>query len=256
MENWTNEFEHESITEENRESFNTAMSKYGSLEDAVVGGFNAQKVAGKPYKLPESLDKLPDDAVRGEFTSQAQKLLGIEYAGNIEDLTDLDLKVGMAEGGEVDENLANAFKDFVVKEKIPKTIAQKMIGYHNQTMAKATEAFATKAEADNLAAATATNEALIAEFGSKEKVAEQSELLRRAIQNHVGLTPEEYEEMGEAMADSVLTKNPVMAKVMLKVLAPLAAEGNTDIGKGGAPTKELTIKEELPKTGSALGWDK
>ena len=111
-----------------------------------------------------------------------------------------------------------------------------------------------------LTAATACNDALIAhpDFGTAEKVAEQSELLRRAIQNS-GITPEEYEEVGKELADSMLTKNPVMARVMLTLLAPLAAEGSSEAGKGGTPVeKKLTeseqTKKDLPKTAEALKW--
>jgi len=263
MDNWLDTFEHTSLAApEAQEAFKSAMSKYGSQEDAVVGGFEAMKAVGKPFKLPESLDKLPDDTVRGEFTSQAHKLLGIETAENIEALTELDMKAGQAEGALFDEGLANSFKAFVVEKKINKANAQEMVGFYNQTMAKARIAIAAKAEADKLAAAKTCNEALIAhpDFGSAEKVAEQSELLRRSIQNCPGITPEEYEEVGEELANSMLTKNPVMARVMLKLLAPLAAEGSTDTGAGGkAKEKELTgseqTKKDLPKTAKALGWN-
>lgn len=257
MEHWTDEFEHESITADNKEAFNTAMSKYDSEEAAVVGGFNAMKEIGKPYKLPESLDKLPDDKVKGEFTSQVRKLFGIELADSVESLADLDLKTGLAEGVEPDETLANTFKQFVVENKINKTSAQKMVGFYNQMMTKARQDYATAAEAQKTEAANKTNEALIAHFGSKEKVVEQSELLRRAVQNHAGLTAEEYEQVGEELADSMLTKNPVMAKAMLTLLSPLAAEGLTDNGVGGNhPPKEKTTAEVLPETAKALGWNK
>jgi len=255
MENWLSEFEHESLsTPESQEAFKSAMSKYESEEAAVMGGFEAMKAIGKPYKLPESLDKLPDDAARGEFTTQAHKLLGIETAKDVESLADLDMKVGQAEGAEFDENLAGAFKQFVVENNINKSSAQKMVGFYNQMMGKARAAYIRQAEAQKTESATKTNEALIAHFGSKEKVAEQSELLRRAIQNS-GITPEEYEEVGDVMADTILTKNPVVARVMLTLLAPLAAEGTTDTGKGGTPApKERTTADDLPKTADALGW--
>jgi len=256
MEHWTDDFEHESITDENREPFKTAMSKYDSLNAAVVGGFNAQKEAGRPYKLPKTLDSLPDDTSRDEFRAGAHKLLGIEVVKNAEALADLDMKIGLAEGVEPDENLINTFKAFVVENKISKGDAQKMVGFYNQIMGEARNAHIQQAEANKTEAAAKTNEALIAHYGSKEKVAEQSELLRRAIQNS-GITPEEYEKVGDAMANSILTKDPVMALTLLKLLAPLAAEGTSLGGKGGAATaKPQGIKQDLPKTGKALGWDK
>jgi hypothetical protein len=252
-EHWTGEFEHETITEENREAFATAMTKYATPEDAIVGGFNAQKLAGKPFRLPESLDKLPDDKVRNDFTSQAHKLLGIEHAPNVEALADLDLKVGLAEGHQVDENLGNAFKQFVVENKVPKAVAQKAIGFHNQMMAQAREAMAAQAEAAQVKAATDTNAALIAHFGSEAKVKDQSELLRRAIKNS-GITAEEYERVGEVMADSMLTKDPVMARVMLKLLAPLAASSSHEGGGAGEPPPGPKDPDAGSPSYKALGW--
>jgi hypothetical protein len=254
MEHWSDEFEHESITDENREAFNTTMSKFATPEDVAVGYMELEKTAGKPFKLPKSLDKLPDDSVRADFTAQAHKLLGIEHAANVEALADLDMKAGMVQGQEVDENLANSFKQFVVEHKVPKDMAQKLVGYHNLMTAKARDVMAAKAESDRVDAATKTNEALIEHFGSEEKVNEQSELLRRAIKNNVGLTPEEYEEFGDVLADTILTKSPVMARVMLQVLAPLAATSSTEAGgKGKAPPTPIDVDEGSPSY-KALGW--
>ena len=254
MDSWLDEFEHPAVTDDNREAFNAAMSKYGSQEAAIVGGFNAQKVAGKPFKLPESLDKLPDDKVRGEFTAQAHKLLGIEHAANVEALADLDMRAGLAEGQEPDENLGNAFKEFVVEHKVPKAIAQKALNFHNLMMAQARaaeEAAKVKAANDTMAALSAHPD-----FGSEAKVKEQSELFRRAIQNQAGLTAEEYEEFGDALVEGGLNRNAVMARALLKLVAPLAAEGTSESGRGGTPPpKEGTIADDLPKTAKALRWN-
>lgn len=232
MPDWVNEFEHPSITTENKESFSKAMGKYGTMQEAVVGGFNAQKALGKPYKLPESMDKLPDDASRSDFASQARKLLGIEHAATVEALDGLDMKAGQAEGAVFDEKLATAFKTFIVDNKVNKADAQKMVGFYNQAMTKAAEAATAKTAADKSEATKTCNEALIAHFGSEEKVVEMSELLRRVVKDKMGLSAKEYEEFGEALAGSVMKENPVMAKGLLTALAPLAAEGSTDSGGG------------------------
>ena len=257
-EHWTEGFEHASITDENREAFNTHMAKFPTQEDAVADGFGLAKLKGKPFKMPESLAKLPDDASRGDFTAQAHKLLGIEHAKDIEGLADLNMKAGQVDGAPFDENLANAFKTFVVEKRINKTSAQDIVEFHNQTMGKANQALVAKTEADKLAAAKSTNEALIAhpDFGSEEEVVKQSELLKRAIQNHVGLTPEEVEEFADTLADSMLTRNPVMARVMLKVLAPLAATADIEGGGKGKPPEPTKDPDEGSKTYKALGWSK
>jgi predicted transcriptional regulator len=258
---WVNDFEHSSVTDENRESFSKAMSKYSTAEDAIVGGFEAMKAVGKPFKLPASLDKLPDDTVRADFTTQAHKLFGITHAKSVDDLKDFDFTVGMDpdENGEkkVDELLVNGVKQLVVDKQLNINKLPHYIELYNKAMAKARRDSAAQAEAAKIKAANETNEALAAhpDFGSMEKVKEQSELLRRAIQNS-GITPEEYEQVGEEMASSMLTKHPVMARVMLKLLAPLGAEGSSEAGKGGTPPpKKRTTADDLPQTAKALGWN-
>ncbi|MHC4302785.1 MAG: hypothetical protein ACYS7Y_36465 [Planctomycetota bacterium] len=232
------------------------MGKFATPEDVAVGYMELEKTAGKPFKLPKSIDKLPDDSTRADFTAQAHKLLGIEHAANVEALADLDLKAGLADGLEVDETLANSFKEFVVKNKINKASAGKIVGFHNQAMAKARAAMTAQAEAKKLEDAQKTNEALIVHFGSEAKVKEQSELLRRAVKNNVGLTAEEYEEFGEALADGMLTKNPVMARVMLKVLAPLAASSSHEGGGTGEAPAAAKDPDEGSPSYEALGWSK
>lgn len=258
MENWLDTFEHESLsTPEAQEAFKSAMNKYETKDAAVMGGFEAIKLTGKPFKLPESLDKLPDDTVRGEFTSQVHKILGIEAAATAESLADLDIKAGLAEGVEPDNNLATMLKTFAVKQKLPKPVVQEIVKLWNGPLTEyAKRTSDAKAEAQKVEAATKTNEALIAHFGSEEKVKEQSELLRRVVQNNMGLNAEEYEEFGDAIADSILTKNPVVARGMLTALTKLAAEGTTETGKGSGKEGKPEREPSESPTGKALGWKK
>lgn len=256
MDHWTNGFEHPSITDENREAFNTTASKFASKDDMAVGYMELEKSAGKPFKLPKSLDKLPDDTVRADFTAQAHKLLGIEHAPNVEALADLNMKAGFVEGQQVDEALAGAYKQWVVKNKVPKAIAQAGILFHNQMMGKAMKEYAQQTEtkeredeAAKIKAAKACNEALVAhpDFGSVEKLQEQSELFRRAMQNNVGLTPEEYEQLGDGVVDAMITTHPVLARVLLKQFAPLAATSSHE-GSGGGPQPSGSVGD--PDDGS------
>jgi len=229
---WSEDFQNEAITDDNREAFTTFANKYDSPEAAIVGGFNAQKAIGAPFKLPESLEKLSDDAMRADFTSKSNQLFGREFAGDVKDLDSLDLKMGAAEGSQTDETLANAFKQFVVDKKIAKADAQEMLGFHNKFMGEANAAAAEKQETDREATAKKVNDELVVHFGSIEEVTKQSDLFKRAIRNHVGLTNDEAEEFADAMIDAGITRNAVMARVMLKQFAPLAAEGSTDGGDG------------------------
>jgi len=247
-EHWSDEFEHELITDDNREAFKTAASKFATQDDMSVGYMELQKTAGKPFKLPESLDKLPDDDTRADFTSKTHKLLGIETAANVEALAALDIKAGLPEGVAVDENLGSMIKKFAVDKKIPIGTVKEFINFYNTD-------FRNYALRGKLDAATKTNEGLIAHFGSEAKVKEQSELLRRAIKNS-GITPEEYEQVGEVMADTILTKDPVAARVMLKLLAPLAASSSTEPPGSGTSPVAAKDPDEGSKTYQALGWSK
>ena len=256
MEHWTETIEHDSITDENREAFKTANAKYATEADAIVGGYNAQKLAGKPYKVPDDLSKL-DDTSKAEFTSQASKLLGIEYAKDLDGLKDLDLKVGQADGAATDETLATAFKQFVVDNKVNKADAQKMLGFYNTAMGQATEAYKQKAEDDKIAKMEACNKALIAhpDIGSEEKLNEQTELFKRAIMNNCGLSAEEAKTFADDIANSMFTTTPTTARLLLKAFAPLAAEGSTGDGGGGGGSTG-TVKQQTPYEAKKSNWPK
>lgn len=258
MPEWLDGFEDDSLnTPEAKESFSKAMNKYESKDAALIGGFNAMKEVGKPYKLPESLDKLPDDETRATFRSQANKVLGVEYVESVDSLADVDIKTGMPEDSKVeaDPNIFNMLKNTAVEKKWPKSVVKDILELYNGPLTKyAIEAQSARLATQKTEAANKTNEALVTHFGSQEKVKEQSELLRRAVQNNAGLTAEEYEKVGDAMADSILTKDPVMARAMLTLLAPLAAEGTTDGGDGDGGEDPKKPKPEDTPTGKALGW--
>lgn len=251
-EHWTEGFEHDSITDENRESFNTAMAKFPTQADAVVNNLELQKLIGKPFKMPESLDKLPDDASRVDFTAQAHKLLGISKTKDIATLADVNLKDGLPEGSPYDEDFANSFKQFVVDNDLNVNSMPKLAKFFNEAMATIT----AKAETDKIAAAKSCDESLIAhpDIGSEEKLLEMTELFKRAIRDRVGLTPEEFEEFGDSIALTMLTTNPVAARVMLKQFAPLAAEAGTEEAGGGTKVEAKKDPDEGSKSYVALGW--
>lgn len=249
---WSTEIEHESITAENKEAFTTHMAKFPTVNDALANHMELSKELGKPFKLPESMDKLPDDTVRGEFTAQAHKLLGITHAKTIEDLAKIDMKLGSEANTPTDEAAATAFKQFVVDNGIDTAAAQKMVGFHNKAVAAAT----AKIAADKLALAGTVEAALAehADFGSKDEVVKQTEWFKRAIAKHVGLTAEESEQFLDGIAGSLWTTNPVAARILIKQFAPLAAEAETKGGGKGSPP----VKPSDPDVGSpsyvALGF--
>ena len=230
---WSESFDGEGVNADNRESFVTANSKYATVEAAVVGGFNAQKIAGKPFKCPESMDKLPDDAARTDFTTQARGLLGISIPKDVEAMKDVDFKTGLADGAPVNEGFVSMVKNWAVEKGIPMSHVQEMAVFYNGPLTKyAQEAFAAKQETDKLAAAEKCNEGLIAHFKGEGKVKDLTALLHRTIINKMGLSAEESAEVADEMADSILTKNLVMAKGILTLLADHSTEGTTLGGDG------------------------
>ena len=120
----------------------------------------------------------------------------------------------------------------------------KALGDHN---AKTAADFATNKKA--------TDDALAvhADFGTKEKLDEQSILMHRALVSNVNLSAEEANGMAEFLRDREGATNPVLRRVMLKLLSPLAAESSNDggDGKGKKDVKQSAQDEQVAKD---LGW--
>ena len=252
-EHWSQTFEHESITDENREAFVSANSKYDTVEDAAIGGFNAQTKLGKPFRVPESLDTLPDDATRDEFRSQAHKALGITVPKDVEALAEMDFKAGLAEDAAYDEKFVGLVKEWAVKEGIDTGTLAKLTGFFNGPIAEySRNAIAEQEEQKKLADAEKCNAALVDHFKSPEKVRELSTLLHRTILNNMGLQPGEAAEVVDAMADSILTRNPVMARGMLNLLAASSKEGSTLSGDGAGGSGK--VKQPTPYEAKKARW--
>jgi len=250
-EHWTTEVEHGKLENpETKEAFARAYGKYATQEDGLIGGFEAMQTVGRPFKLPESLEKLPDDKTRDDFVGGVSKLLGA--VEKPEDLKDLNWTAGMAEGSEADENLVKMFSHFVVENKMRRSIVQKNVEFYNKLMHQAKEA----KEAQESEDMRLTNEALVKHFNGEENLKKQIELYRRTFQNKAGLSGKEYEQVADELVDSGLLRHPLMARALLTLIAPLSAEGTTDTGDGvggGELTEEQKFKKENPKTAQALG---
>ncbi len=260
-EHWTEGFEHESVTDDNREAFNSHMAKFPTQAAAVMDGYGLAKQKGVAFKLPESIEKLPDDASRATLLAQTNKLYGREIAADLEGLADLDMKSGStAEGEMYDETLAKAFKEWVVAEKIEKSVAQKAIKFHNEAMALARTAYAGKTEeltkkdaADRLAEVTACNDALVAKFGTKEKLDEQTVLMHRALLNNTGCSTEEAADVAEFLKDREGATNATLRRILISNLAPLATES---LGPDGKPAVPGTKVEQQDGVTEQILWPK
>lgn len=228
---WASEIQSDSITD--RDAFVSANSKYATVEDAAIGGFHAQKMAGKPFKFPESMDKLPDDQSRTDFTTEARRLLNINIAKDAEGLKDVNFKSGLAEGAPYNEDFVNTIKNWAIEEGIDTATLGKMAGFYNGPLTKfATEAQTLRAENEKLDKKEACNKGLVEHFKSQEEVDRLSVLMHRALLNNCGLSVPEAEEVVDAMADSIMTENPIMARVVLNALSAKASEGSTEHGSG------------------------
>ncbi len=238
--------EHPSITADNREAFTTHMSKFETMEDAALDGMALKKLTGKPFKMPESMDKLPDDTSRADFTSQAHKLLGIEFGTDLTSLDSVNLKKGLAEGSPYDENFANAFKQFAVDNKIPKSALEPIAEFFNLASTKARGDATAQMAADFAASKKSVDDLLIAheDFGTKEKLEEQSVLMHRALVSNLGLSTEEANGMAEFLRDREGATNPVLRRILLKQLAPLAAESNNEGGGGGGGKPKPVVQKD------------
>ena len=245
---WAETFDGDGVNADNRAAFVAANSKYATMEAAVVGGYNAQKISGKPFKFPESMDKLPSDESRADFTSQARTLLNINIPKDVESLKDVNFKAGIADGLEVDENFVGILKNWAVESGVDTGTLGKMLEfYHGPLLKYAKEVQDTKQEADKLTAKETCNAALVEHFKGEDKVKDLSLLMHRTIVDHMGLSRDERAEVADAMADSILPSNPVMAKGMLNFLSSASKEGTTLSGEGGGSENKGTSPYEAKK---------
>lgn len=261
-EHWSTSYQHDSLaTPEARESFTKTMSKFNTPDDVPISYYELQKTAGKPFKLPESLDKLQDENTRKALTEGVSKLYGVDLTAAKSLTADLisdesafegfNFAEGLQEGAAVDENLIGSFKQFAVENKIPKSVAQKMVGFYNQSMQQAKEAFADQ----QLEKAKATNAELVKRLGGEDKVKVESELVKRAFMKIAKDNNLQFEAAGVGLVESGLLGNPDSAQILMKMAAPFAKEDTSANGggQGGAtPSDKMAqfqkIKEMNPNS--------
>lgn len=245
MEHWTDTFEHESLkTLDDQQSFKKAMGKYGSEKEAVVGGYNAIKEVGKPYKLPESLDKLPSDESRTEFKTRATKLLGaIEKP---EDLADINWTKGLPVDAEIDEKLVERVSKFAASQHFTRDQVQEMAFLNNTIFQEIRDT-----ELAELKQIVDSTRSTLKNYFGEPAFAENVELMKRAFANNAKLTAEEYKSIAEFFTENgMFFKNPVFAKALINLTAPLGREGKTETT---TTTKGPEKKADLPGLRSAVG---
>ncbi len=263
---WSQTYEHESLAApEVRESFVKTMSKFEKPENVPIGYFELQKSAGKPFKLPESLDKLPDDKARQEFQSGVSKLLGA--VEKPEDLKDVDwLKGSTLENDTPQEELVKKISEIAVAKKWPKSTVQDLAEFWNGLQASERNKIAEskkQEETELQEKAKAIKESFVKISGSEDNLKVDKDLLQSMFRNHAGLSGDEYDAVSDELAGLLLgdvTKAPNMAKGLI-MLARQFKSGDTANGKGGTPPppkneKTFGQKEGIEKSSKALGWEK
>lgn len=247
---WIGELNHPQLSTDEAKQ---ALGKYGSTEEALVGGLNAMKAVGKPYKLPESLDKLPDDNVRTEFTGHINKLYGgIDSADAV---GDVNFAEGLPEGSEVVGPLKDAFTNFAVEKKMTKSLFKDLVKFNNEFIGSDTfqQYMSEKQEKLRQQKAEEVNGKLTEALGSKEALQTGSENVKKMFQNNAGLNAEEFESVADDLIDSGITQNATLAKALINI-ANTFKEGSTAGQEPPPGETKSTIKDEMPGSAGVLGW--
>jgi len=257
-ENWQSE--HSFFTENPAAA--KATAKYKTIDDYHKGAYEAMTKVGKPYWLPESLENLPDDKVREEFTSQISKLFDADgflkgMTKSEDDLKDIDFAEGYADARHANNDFIGALKKFAVDKKLPKETVKDLVGFINQF----NQGMINSKEKELLGEAEKVKETLTVMCGSEEVVSSSYDNVRKLFQNHCGITAQEYEKTGKDFVEKVLMKNAVMSKALFNLAKDIVVEGETEGGgEPGGQKKTLSMAErqnkELPTITKAVGWRK
>jgi len=242
-EHWSEGLTHEKLTTPEAKA---NLSKFETADDAHIGYLELQKTAGKPYKLPESLDKIeswPDPKDREGFRSAMAKMLGVPSSD--EELNDIDFATGLPDARLVNQDLVKGFRKFVVDKAVPKTLAKDLIAFNNQFITQIMQAH-EQAEQGKI---TKAEEYLKPLFGDTEALKKHDNRVRVLLQNHCGLSPQEYEASIEELMNAGIAKNPVLRKALFNLSKDVVPEGSTEKpGTKPAATKQRTMKDRLPRS--------
>ena len=245
MEHWTDEVKHQDLQSPEAKAI---LSKFNSADDAHVGYIQLQKAAGRPFKLPDSMDKLPDDATRADLSARMGKLMGA--VENEDSMKDVNFAEGLPDANMVNADLVTAFKAFAIENKLPKSVVSAVAKFNNQFGLKLSQANQQAA----LDTATKVNGELLPMFGGEEGIKKHNEDVKRMFQNHGGLTDEEFQAVIPGLVESGITKSTPLSKALYNIASKFG-EGTTEIPGGGGPKAgEETIVQELPVTAGILGW--
>jgi hypothetical protein len=241
MQEWIGELEHPDLLTDDAK---TVLNEYKSREEFMVAGLNAKRKVGKPYRLPESLEKLPDDNVRTQFKGDISKLIGHDFdvIDGEESLSGINFAEGLADARTVNEAIKKAFAEFAIAEKLPKSLAQKIVGLNNKLATEFANTSA-KAKKDHTEKVSEIVKGL---YGGEEGVKGNRELVKRLFDKHGGLTTEEYEELN-GIIDAGTANHVVLNKALFNIAKGLVPESETENRSDTGPGKKESMAERQNK---------
>lgn len=254
-EQWYDGMEHADLTTDEAKA---SFGKYKSEDDFRIGALNAMKSVGSPFRLPKTLDSLPDDAVRADFHTKVGELLGrdITSVTKAEDLADVNFADGLPDASTVNEGLKTAFIEMIVGAGVPKSVVQKIISFNN-TMA--TQSRNKTAEDATTAAGKVLTE-VQGLYGGQAGVERHENMLSALINQHGGLTAAEGETLNDILTKS-RSEHVVLNKALFNMAKKIMPESTTTKVEqpGTAPAKEsLAARQDrtLPHTAGHLWGNK
>ena len=248
MKEWVESIEHERLGDEDR----AILDKFETPEDAHVGYVELQKAAGKPFKLPDSLDKLDENASK-EFKEKVSSLIGHDFdVISEENINEINFADGLADARSVSEDLKKAFSQFAVENKMPRSLVQKLVTMNNKFGQEMANKMAQDRKTQKEQKLAEVKNTLAPLFGGEDGLKENNEAVRRMYQNHSGLTAEEYEKIADPVIGRI-SEDPVFAKAQYN-LAKQYKESSTETTSGGKPVKESTIPGGMEPTAKVLKW--
>jgi hypothetical protein len=244
--------ERENLTPEVKES----LSKFDSEDAALTGYYELQKSAGKPFKLPKSMDKLPDDETRSKFTAQARELLEIEDGiKSADDVKDVNFAEDLADARVVNEEFKKNLIDFAIEKKMPKSLLAALVKFENQQFTKHDTAQTNAIEAAKTEAENKVSEALGTLYGGDAGIKRNNENVRKMLTNNAGLDSVDG-EAASALVEKLMKISVPFSKAVYNISKDYAESTTEPGGRPGERGKEPTGTEGLEKTGAVLGWNK
>lgn len=151
--------------------------KYKSAEEAIIGGFNAEKKIGSSFRLPSDLKTLSEEQ-RAELFSRVKTLRDVPDTPDGYEIT-------TPEGLPHNENLESAFRQFAHERGWDKKDVSDLMNLYHQAL------LTSKAQQDeetNRAASQAETDFRIRCGSNFDKVMENIKRARMAISDELGFT--------------------------------------------------------------------